>query len=151
MADIVNKATRSRMMSGIRGRNTRPELILRKALHRLGFRYRLHDRCLPGQPDLIFPRYRAIIFVHGCFWHRHQGCSLTSTPSSNTGFWGSKFEDTLRRDSDNMEKLRQMGWRLAVIWECALRGKSQGMIAIATGEWLKSADPELLIPDMPRI
>lgn len=109
MTDIVSPEVRSRMMSGIRAKNTRPELVLRRALHALGFRYRLHVRNLPGKPDLVFPKYRAIIQVHGCFWHRH-GCSKTTNPASNSEFWQMKFTRNVDRDREVECRLREFGW-----------------------------------------
>ena len=91
MVDVVDRKTRSRMMSGIRGKNTKPELLIRKGLHARGFRFRLHDKHLPGKPDLVLPKYGAVIFVHGCFWHRHSGCVRTTTPKRNRSFWQEKF------------------------------------------------------------
>lgn len=118
MVDIVDKATRSRMMSGIRGKDTKPEIVVRKYLHRHGLRFRLHDRSLPGKPDLVFPKYRVAMFVNGCFWHRHQGCSFAATPSSNTDFWESKFVATQERDRRNRLALIELGWTVRVVWEC---------------------------------
>lgn len=143
MADIVDKETRSRMMSGIRGRDTKPELTLRRALHQRGLRYRLHGADLPGRPDLVFPRRKAVIFVHGCFWHRHEGCQLATTPTSNIGFWVQKFEKTVERDSRNMRLLHKAHWRVAVVWECALRRYPVEAVAENVGTWLKSADTAL--------
>ncbi|MCK9538039.1 very short patch repair endonuclease [Dokdonella sp.] len=121
MTDIVDKETRSRMMSGIRGKDTKPEMVLRHALHARGLRYRLHDRKLPGRPDLILAKHHAVIFVHGCFWHRHEGCRYASTPATNSQFWAEKFAGNVRRDNANRHALIAEGWRVATIWECALR------------------------------
>ncbi|MCA7985383.1 very short patch repair endonuclease [Burkholderia vietnamiensis] len=120
MTDITDVATRSRMMSGIRGKNTKPELVVRKALYERGLRYRLHVRSLAGTPDLVFPRYKAVVFVHGCFWHRHN-CALFKMPSSRTEFWTEKLDRNRERDREHMTKLLQDGWRVAVVWECSLR------------------------------
>ena len=98
MADIVDRQTRSRMMSGIRGKNTKPEMILRRALHARGFRYRLHGKGVPGRPDLILAKHRAVIFVHGCFWHRHEGCRYATTPATRPEYWAEKFAANVRRD-----------------------------------------------------
>ncbi len=119
LADIVSPETRSRMMSGIRGRNTRPELVLRSALHARGFRFRLHVRDLPGKPDLVFPKHRAVIQVHGCFWHRH-GCKKTTNPSTNSEFWALKFRQNVERDVKTEAELVELGWRFGLVWECAL-------------------------------
>ena len=121
MADIVDTQTRSRMMSGIRGKDTRPELALRRALHARGFRYRLHARGVTGRPDLVLPKYRAIIFVHGCFWHRHENCRFAKTPATRREFWADKFAANIARDQFFQESLLAEGWRVATIWECALR------------------------------
>ena len=118
MTDIVDKKTRSRMMSGIRGRNTRPELAVRKALSAAGFRYRLHSKLLPGKPDIVLPKLRYAIFVHGCFWHRHSGCKFAYTPKSNPEFWLNKFDSNVRRDKVVRSALRRAGWRVLVVWEC---------------------------------
>lgn len=119
MADVVDRATRSRMMSGIRGKNTKPELTVRRFLHRAGLRYRLHGK-LPGKPDLIFPRYRTVVFVHGCFWHRHEGCRYTTMPANHAVFWREKFDSNVRRDQRVQKELSELGWRVLVIWSCRL-------------------------------
>jgi len=121
MNDIVDKPTRSRMMAGIRGKDTRPELMVRRALHARGFRYRLNVRSLPGTPDLVFPKRRAVVFIHGCYWHRHEGCRYATTPATNTEFWTSKFAANVARDARNVRDLRVAGWRVGIIWECALK------------------------------
>jgi DNA mismatch endonuclease, patch repair protein len=136
MADIVDCATRSRMMKGIGSRNTRPEIALRSALHRRGLRFRLHVKELPGKPDLVLPRFRAVIFVHGCFWHRHAGCRYASVPATRAEFWQAKFADNIARDVRNRALLLEMGWRVAVVWECSLR-RDDGSVAEATCAWLK--------------
>ena len=135
------------MMASIRGRNTRPEMALRKALHRRGFRYRLHDRKLPGHPDLVLPKYRAVIFVHGCFWHRHSGCRYATTPATNIESWDRKFRDNVERDERNIGKLRGQGWRITVIWECALKGDNPEVIADKVSLWLQEGGSWLEIPD----
>ena len=124
MADVVDRATRSRMMSGIRGKNTKPELLIRKALHAEGLRFRLHRKDLPGRPDIVLPRYRAVVFVHGCFWHRHD-CKLFRLPSSNTAFWDAKLQQNQLVDESTVAKLLAEGWRVAIVWECAIRGNGQ--------------------------
>lgn len=122
MADVVDKATRSRMMAGIQSKNTKPETIIRKGLHARGFRYSLHAKNLPGKPDIVMPKWRVVIFVHGCFWHRH-GCSLSKIPSTNTAFWDSKLSRNQLRDELVKQQLAEAGWRIATVWECATRGK----------------------------
>lgn len=119
--DVVDAATRSRMMKGIRSKDTRPEITVRKYLHAQGFRYRLHSRKLPGSPDLVLPRYRVAIFVHGCFWHRHQGCKYATNPANNAERWKLKFDTNTERDARKEATLRAAGWRVLVVWECELR------------------------------
>jgi DNA mismatch endonuclease (patch repair protein) len=121
MTDIVNRETRSRMMAGIRGKDTKPEMLVRRYLHATGLRFRLHDRTLPGSPDLVLPRYRSVVFVHGCFWHRHAGCKYTTSPSSRTEFWQGKFDANVARDKRNQQALVCTGWNVLVIWECETR------------------------------
>lgn len=121
MTDIVNKEQRSRNMSRIRGRDTKPELVVRRTAHRMGFRFRLYRKDLPGTPDLIFPKHRLAVFVHGCYWHRHSGCRFAYSPKSRVEFWTKKFEQNVERDSRNQTALRDLGWRVLVIWECETR------------------------------
>jgi DNA mismatch endonuclease (patch repair protein) len=118
MADIVSREARSLMMSGIRGSNTKPEIRVRSLLHRNGFRFRLGTRGLTGRPDVVLPKWRTVVFVHGCFWHRHRGCKYSYTPKSNVPFWNTKFEANIARDKLVARKLRAEGWRVVVIWEC---------------------------------
>lgn len=118
--DVVNRAVRSRMMAGIKGRDTKPEMVVRSWLHHAGFRFRLHRRDLPGSPDIVLPRWNAVIFVHGCFWHRHRGCAKAATPKSRTQFWNAKFEANIERDRRSILALRRLGWRVNVVWECSL-------------------------------
>ena len=120
MTDFLTAAERSERMSRIRGKHTRPEVTLRKALHSLGMRYRLHGASLPGRPDLVFPKYKTIVFVHGCFWHRHPGCNIATTPKSNTDFWQDKFQKNVTRDIKVTQALESLGWRVLVVWECCL-------------------------------
>jgi len=140
MADVVDPATRSRMMAGIGSRNTKPELALRRALHARGLRYRLHDRRLPGSPDLVLPRFRAVCFVHGCFWHRHPGCRYTTTPATRTEFWRNKFRENVARDKRNRDALLAAGWRVAVVWECAVRRDGAPVVAKELDDWLRSQE-----------
>jgi DNA mismatch endonuclease (patch repair protein) len=119
--DTVDSATRSRMMAGIRGKNTKPELAVRSLLHRSGYRFRIHRTDLPGTPDICLPKYRLAIFVHGCFWHRHSGCRLASTPDTNREKWARKFETNVKRDRLTREALHELGWRPLVLWECGIR------------------------------
>lgn len=122
MTDIVSKEQRSRMMSGIRAKNTKPELIIRKGLFAKGLRYRLHDKKLPGKPDLVFPKYRVVLFINGCFWHGH-ACDLFKIPSTNRDFWENKIGTNQANDAKNKELLLVAGWRVVTIWECAIKGK----------------------------
>lgn len=119
--DIVSKEVRSRMMANIRSSNTLPEMKVRKLLHRHGFRYRLHPKELPGRPDIVLPRHRLCIFVHGCFWHRHLGCRYATLPASREDFWRSKFQQNVKRDESNRAELLQKGWRVFELWECGIR------------------------------
>ena len=117
--DTVDKITRSKIMGSVRQRNTGPEMVLRRALHRLGFRYRLNDKKLPGSPDIVLSKYRTVIFVHGCFWHRH-GCKKTTMPSTRKNFWEAKFNANIKRDAQNIKSLKKVGWRVVVVWECEI-------------------------------
>jgi DNA mismatch endonuclease (patch repair protein) len=121
MVDVVDTATRSRMMAGILGKDTKPEMAVRRYLHACGYRYRLHRRDLPGKPDLVLSKYRLVIFVHGCFWHRHQGCMYATTPSNRRDFWEEKLNGNFLRDQKHIAKLRADGWRVLIVWECALK------------------------------
>ncbi|MGH8273652.1 MAG: very short patch repair endonuclease [Gammaproteobacteria bacterium] len=118
MTDVVDPATRSRMMSGIRGRDTKPEVIVRKFLHTHGFRYRIAPKDLPGKPDIVLPKYRTVVFVHGCFWHRHKGCRYATTPATNADFWRAKFQENMVRDQRTVELLVELGWKILTVWEC---------------------------------
>lgn len=118
MSDTVSKLQRSRNMSRIRSRNTVPELRVRSTLHRAGFRFRVHSNELPGKPDVVLRKHKTVIFVHGCFWHRHAGCSRCSTPSSNEGYWIPKLAGNVVRDRVNQRSLTKLGWKVLVIWEC---------------------------------
>lgn len=111
-------------MSRVSSKNTKPEMLVRRALHRLGFRYRLHRRDLPGRPDIVLSKYKTVIFVHGCFWHRHLECSRTTTPKTREAFWRSKFEANISRDRKAVEALEQAGWKVLVLWECEIAAGS---------------------------
>jgi DNA mismatch endonuclease (patch repair protein) len=121
LADVVDPATRSRMMRGIRGQDTQPELAVRRYLHAAGLRFRLHDKRLPGRPDIVLPKFKTVILVHGCFWHRHEGCPYATTPSSRRDFWGRKFALNVQRDAENVKALQAVGWTVITIWECQAR------------------------------
>lgn len=118
--DIITKEKRSWNMSRIQGKNTKPELIIRSLLHSSGYRFRLHVEKLPGVPDIVLPKYKAVIFVHGCFWHRHKGCKFAYNPKSRVEFWESKFRKNEERDRIVMKKLKKLGWKTIVIWECEI-------------------------------
>lgn len=140
MADVVSPAVRSRMMAGIRGKDTKPEIIIRRGLHALGFRYRLHERKLPGKPDLVFPAREAVIFVHGCFWHGHS-CHLFKWPSTREEFWKAKITRNRENDVKHSSALAEAGWRQAIIWECSLKGKTRlpdGAPVELLADWLRS-------------
>lgn len=135
MIDIVDKSVRSKMMAANKAKNTKPELVLRRFLHHLGFRYRIHVRSLPGSPDLVLPKYRLAIFVHGCFWHQHPGCRYATTPDAQGEKWREKFQGNLIRDERHISQLHSMGWRVFLIWECGLtKGKARPSL-----DWLPDA------------
>ena len=151
MADVVDAATRSRMMSGIRGKNTKPELTIRKALHARGFRYRIHCKDLPGNPDLCLPKYRAVIFVHGCFWHGHD-CHLFKWPKTRPEFWREKIGRNVAVDAAALARLAEGGWRVATVWECALKGKTRLQledVVASLDRWLRSDEHGLKIEGAP--
>ena len=143
MVDIVDASTRSMMMARVKGKDTRQEVEIRKRLFALGFRYRLHDKKLPGKPDIVLRKYKAVIFIHGCFWHVHD-CSLFRWPASKKAFWKKKLAGNRKRDIENIESLKKLGWRILVIWECSFRGagkkreKEIDTIVKKTGKWLNS-------------
>ncbi|MDX1460586.1 MAG: very short patch repair endonuclease [Xanthomonadales bacterium] len=143
MVDIVDKKTRSRMMSGIRGKNTKPERLIRSALHRAGFRFALHARKLPGKPDVVLPRWNVVVFVHGCFWHRHERCHYASTPASRPDFWQKKFASNVDRDARNIRELEDIGWRVAVVWECGLRHQLDET-TVSLAEFIRGEDRQFI-------
>lgn len=145
MADVVSKAVRSRMMSGIKGKDTKPELLLRQNLHRRGFRYKLHTESLPGRPDMVFPRFDAVLFAHGCFWHGHD-CSLFRWPQTRPEFWEEKIRGNQARDIRNEQLLLEQGWRVGKVWECALKGRDRIGIDEVTQQcanWLEGTTKHL--------
>ena len=125
MADNHTKEVRSRNMSKIRSTNTKPEVIVRKYLFSKGFRYRKNDKRYPGKPDIVLPKYRAVVFVNGCFWHMHN-CSRSKLPKSNLEYWKPKIKRNVERDAENYKKLKEMGWRVFIVWECKLKKKTAG-------------------------
>ena len=143
MTDIVDSQRRSEMMAGIRGRDTAPELAVPRIAHRMGLRFRLHRKDLPGRPDLVLPKHRLAVFVRGCFWHRHEGCRYASTPKSRVAFWTAKFEANVVRDARQQAALRALGWQVLVIWQCETRYK-KGIIYLSA-EGIKSANYQAII------
>lgn len=139
MADVVSPAKRSQMMSGIKGKNSLPEMLVRKALFAMGHRFRLHRRDLPGTPDIAMPGRKIAIFVHGCFWHAHQGCKFAKTPSTRTDFWTVKLQGNVDRDRRAADKLAAMGWRVLNVWECSTRDPEAARgLSEALGAWINS-------------
>ena len=147
MTDIVSPQKRSQMMAGIPGKNTKPEILIRKLLYRLGFRFRIHNDKLPGKPDIVLKKYQAVIFVNGCFWHCHE-CHLFKWPKTRPDFWKKKICGNVKNDIKNRRTLTTSGWRICTIWECSLKGKKRKKpeeIASSTSDWLKSDSPFLEI------
>jgi DNA mismatch endonuclease (patch repair protein) len=123
--DAKPSASRSYNMSRIKSRDTKPEILVRRKLHASGFRFRLHRSDLPGKPDIVLPRYRTAIFVHGCFWHQHMGCQLASKPKTRTEYWGPKLARNVERDASHFNELLELGWRVEVVWECDTRNRGR--------------------------
>lgn len=128
MTDTVAPEVRSRIMAAVKGKNTTPELRVRRALHAAGFRFRLHRQDIPGRPDLVLPRYRMAVFVHGCFWHWH-GCRRSRMPATNAAYWRAKIERNIRRDARNRAALESQGWDYAILWECELPAAAEALVA----------------------
>lgn len=145
MIDIVDSATRSRMMAGIRSQNTKPELIIRSLLHRKGFRFRLHVKELPGKPDIVLPKYHAVIFIHGCFWHGHENCRLFKLPGTRPEFWQEKIFRNQSNDTRAVNLLRDLNWRVCIIWECKIRASKKDLthMADSISDFLMGTDPFL--------
>mgnify|MGYP003588061914 FL=1 len=139
MVDIVDVSTRSRMMAGIKGRNTKPEILIRKLLHKKGFRFRLHVKDLLGKPDIVLSKYKAVIFVNGCFWHGHKDCHLFKLPATRTEFWQEKITRNQANDSKSINLLLENNWKVGVVWECSIRGatKDHGRVINTISEWLR--------------
>lgn len=144
LIDVVTPDVRSRMMASIRARDTKPEMLVRRHLHGQGFRYRLSPRNLPGKPDLVLHRFGAAIFVHGCFWHGHDGCRFATVPATRTEFWTTKISANKQRDAVSEEKLLALGWRVAVVWECALKS-NQGCALQRVADFVVSTDTKVEI------
>ena len=124
-SEVIHKVSeqRSRNMSAIKSKNTKPEIAVRKVLHSMGYRFRLHRKDLPGSPDIVLPKYKTVIFVHGCFWHRHENCKYASTPKTRQEFWNKKFNENINRDKINQENLSSKGWKIIIVWECEIKDK----------------------------
>jgi DNA mismatch endonuclease, patch repair protein len=143
MVDIVDKETRSRMMSGIRSENTKPEILTRKALHQLGYRYRTDSKIGKIKPDIVLTRYKVAIFVHGCYWHQHKGCRLAYSDRNYSEKWQKKFRDNIQRDMRVTKELLSKGWRVAVLWECATRDRQVFSDLIdELDSWVRAGDSE---------
>lgn len=142
MTDIMDPQTRSALMARIKGRNTKPELIVQRSLHKSGFRFRLNVGKLPGSPDIVLPKWRIAIFVHGCFWHRHPGCRKATTPSTNADFWDNKFQANVHRDKRALAELASLNWRTAIIWECALTSKHAAGAIDQLVRWIQDCEVE---------
>jgi len=140
MAEKIKPETRSKMMAGIRGANTKPELLVRRYLHRAGMRFRLFAKDLPGRPDVVLPKWNAVVLVHGCFWHGHNGCRYFRLPKTRAEWWAAKIEGNASRDASAEAQLREAGWRVAVMWECALRADA-GQALAALEAFIRSDEP----------
>lgn len=138
MVDHLTPQLRSLVMSRIKGRNTSPELAVRRLVHSLGYRFRLHKKGLPGTPDLVFASRCKVIFVHGCFWHRHEGCKRSSSPASRTEYWAEKFKRNLERDAESESALRQLGWDVLVVWQCETKAGNVGLLGSKIVEFLET-------------
>ena len=153
--DVLSPEDRHKNMSHIRSKNTKPEKLIRSALFKAGFRYRICDKRYPGKPDLIFPKYYAVIFINGCFWHAHERCRYFVFPKSNQEFWLNKFETNKRRDEETLEYYLEHSWRVCVVWECAIRGKDQRLkIELVTNEiiqWLEESSDNHFVISGPSI
>jgi len=142
MADRLSPLERSENMRRVKGRDTDPELIVRRALHAMGLRFRLHRKDLPGRPDIVLPGRRTVIFVHGCFWHRHEGCRRTTMPAKRQAFWEAKFDRTIARDREQIAALNALGWQVAVLWECDVRKPASLRAKLAEIFPDRSSEPE---------
>lgn len=134
MADVHSKEIRSYNMSRIKAKDTKPELLVRKFLFSQGLRYRLHDKKLPGKPDLIFPKYKTVLFIHGCFWHGHEGCKYYVVPKTRTDWWLTKIMGNQKKDTDSITRLQQAGWKVIIVWECELK---PGVLEVTLRKLLK--------------
>lgn len=141
--DAISPEKRSRIMAANKSRNTKPELAVRRILHAMGFRFRLHRKDLPGCPDVVLPKYKTVILINGCFWHQHTGCKLASKPSTRQDFWEAKLSRNVERDSENIAKLTALGWRVIVVWECELKKTSDLTERLVTSLKSHEANPSL--------
>lgn len=149
MADFMTTAQRSRAMSKVTGKNTKPEMKIRSGLHRIGFRFRLNDKKLPGKPDIVLRKYSKIIFVHGCFWHHHINCSKSKMPQTRKEFWENKIRNNVIRDQENIRKLKNMGWYVAIVWECATKKQKDLINTIDTlNGWIKKGRSCIKLPEL---
>lgn len=130
MGDVFSKEKRSWIMSRVKGRDTKPEILVRSLVHRMGYRFRIHRRDMPGNPDVVLPRHRKVIFVHGCFWHGHKRCSRSKRPSSNKRFWTDKLNKNIQRDKRFRKELRKMGWKILVVWECKTKNLQKLLLTL---------------------
>lgn len=137
MTDVFSPAKRSWIMSCVKGENTKPEIKVRSLIHAMGFRFRLHRKDLPGKPDLVFPKHKKVIFVHGCFWHQHRACTSSARPTSNTTYWDRKLERTIERDQQNIFALGNAGWQVLVLWECEIKN-TENTLSILENFLMKS-------------
>ena len=135
-SEVIHEVSeqRSRNMSAIKSKNTKPEIKVRKVLHSMGYRFRLHSKDLPGSPDIVLPKYKTVIFVHGCFWHRHENCKYASTPKTRKEFWEAKFRENINRDKKHQENLSSMGWKIIIVWECEIKDKYFDLHKLLKGE-----------------
>lgn len=140
MVDVVSPADRSRMMPGIKGKNSQPELLVRRMLFASGYRFRLHRRDMPGTPDIVMPRRKVAIFVHGCFWHHHQGCRYAKMPATRPDFWKAKLEANVERDRRAVDKLQALGWRVLCVWECSTRDAEAAALQDAMRTWIEGGE-----------
>ena len=137
MTDVLSCAQRKKCMSNVRDKNTKPEVFVRSLLHQMGFRFRLHRKDLPGLPDIVLPKYRTVMFVHGCFWHRHLNCRRTTMPATNSEFWQRKFDENMRRDRKTVLALTNLGWNIIIVWECETQKRNRDALQTRLANVLK--------------
>ena len=134
MADVLTPEQRRKNMSLIQGKNTKPEKLLRSLLHRAGYRFRLHDKSLPGKPDIVLKKFKTVVFVNGCFWHHHEGCDKATTPKTRKAFWEEKFARTIERDKEQVAALADLGWNVVTVWECELKDNQENALVTIIGK-----------------